>query len=286
MEQKLYGGIELGGTKTICAIGDGTSKPVAQTVIPTTTVKETLEAIYRFFGANDSVSAVGVGAFGPLNLNHSSTAYGSLYNTPKQGWAHVELKKLLEGHFKLPVAIDLDVNCAALGELHYGVARNLNTFVYLTLGTGIGGSLIISKQLFHGLLNLEMGHMRVPHEPFADTFKGSCAFHGDCLEGVASGYAMQARHGKKAEDISDSEAWEKEAAYIAAALNNIMMTIGPEKIVLGGGLINHAGLIENIRQAVADNVNGYMTFPDLDGYIVKSSGDLNGVLGAIKLANL
>lgn len=286
MEQKLYGGIELGGTKTICAIANEKGEVVAQTTIPTASVEETFPSIFAFFDQGAPITSLGVGAFGPVQLNPSSAKYGFIYNSPKAGWAEVNVKGLLEERLSVAVAIDTDVNCAALGEQHYGVAQNVQNFIYLTLGTGIGGSYISNGELVHGILNLEMGHMRIPREPLLDTFKGSCVFHGDCLEGIASGQAMKERYNKKAEEISDNEAWNIEANYLALALNNLMMTVGPELIVIGGGLTNHAGLIASIRLRVQQIVNSYMSFPDLETYIVASSGDINGVLGAIKLVSL
>ena len=286
MEQKLYGGIELGGTKTICVIADAGGNISAQTTIPTTTVDETLTAVQQFFQDNQSVVAVGVGSFGPLQLNPASPDFGHIYNSPKPGWLKVDIKGSLEDKLGLPVAIDTDVNCAALGELNYGVASDARNFVYLTLGTGVGGSLIRNGEIFNGILNLEMGHVRVPHEPFTDSFKGVCIFHGDCLEGIASGPAMEQRYGQNPENITDEQIWKIEAGYIASAINNLMMTVGPELVVVGGGLTNHEGLISTIRGEVNELVNGYLDFPDLEKYIVQSSGTLNGALGAIKLASL
>ncbi len=287
MQQQLYGAIEFGGTKTICAIGYASGELVAQANFSTTSVDETLGNIYHFFGANEPISALGVGAFGPLNLDIASLDYGAMHNTPKPGWENVNLKTLLSEHFKVPITIDLDVNAAALGELHFGVAKGLNNFVYLTLGTGIGGSLIMDGKVTHGIRNLEMGHMRIPHETFSNGFEGTCPFHKDCLEGIASGYAMEQRYHQKAEllDSSADEAiWGLEASYIAVALNNIMMTFGPEVIILGGSLMKNTGILEAIHHDVATHINGYMTFPDLNTYIVRSSGETNGVLGAIQLA--
>ncbi|CAN5674738.1 ROK family protein [soil metagenome] len=284
MQEKLFGGIEFGGTKTICAIGDASGSITSQTLIPTTSVSETLAAVAEFFKGRP-VSLVGVGSFGPLNLNDASSEYGYICNTPKQGWSNVNLKGLLESRLELPVRIDTDVNTAALGELYYGLAKAADNFIYLTIGTGIGGALIINKKLIRGILNLEMGHMRIPHEPFDDTFQGACSFHADCLEGIASGYAMEQRYGKKTAQITDQEAWNREAGYIAVALVNLMFTHGPELIILGGGVTDHPGLIPKIREIVPRYINGYLNFPDLDTYIVGSSGDTNGVLGAIKLAS-
>lgn len=286
MEQKLYGGIELGGTKTICAVADANGAISAQITIPTTSVDETFTEIFKFFEQNIPVVSIGVGSFGPVQLNPSLTEYGSIYNSPKPGWTNVNVKDLLEQRLKLAVSIDTDVNCAALGELYYGVAKNVRSFIYLTVGTGIGGSLVSEGSIVQGILNLEMGHMRIPHEPFTDTFEGACIFHGDCLEGIASGYAMAQRYGKEPEKITDLEIWNIEAQYIASALNNLMMTIGPELIVIGGGLTNHVDLMTSVRAEVQRNVNNYLKFPVLEDYIVHSSGDRNGVLGAIKLTSL
>lgn len=283
MEQ-LYGGVELGGTKTVCAIADAGGKLSAQRIFPTTSVDETLNAICEFFEQSPAIVSLGVGSFGPVQLDYSSAEYGYIYNSPKSGWEKVNLKGLLKERLKLPVVIETDVDCAAYGELNYGVAKNNHSFIYITLGTGIGGSLMVNGELVHGILNLEMGHMRIPHEDFVNEFRGACPFHGDCLEGIASGHAMSQRYGKKAEEITDSMVWDIEADYIASALNNLMLTIGPELIILGGGLINHSGLIESVRSKVQRKINNYLEFPNLENYIVKSSGELNSALGAIKLA--
>jgi fructokinase len=285
-QQKLYGAIEFGGTKTICSTGFSSGEITAQTILPTRSVEQTLSDIYAFFDEDKNIAALGVGAFGPLHVDASSKEYGSIYNTPKAGWENVRLKSLLEEHFKVPIVMDLDVNCAAIGELYHGVAQGVCSFVYLTLGTGIGGSLIIDKQIIHGLTNIEMGHIRIPHEPFSDSFQGVCPYHGDCLEGIASGFAMEQRYALKAEHIVDGTVWDNQATYISAAIHNIMMSIGPRMIVLGGGLIKHSGFIEKIRTEVSKSINGYLVFPNLDSFIVRSSSDTNGVVGAIKLAVL
>lgn len=286
MKQKLYGGIELGGTKTICAIGDVNGNLLSQHIIPTTTTDKTFAAIFDFFEQNTPVVSLGVGSFGPVQLNPSSVQYGSIYNSPKPGWSEVSVKGLLEERLRVNVIIETDVNCAAVGEQYFGVARNVGNFIYLTLGTGIGGSLVHEGQLVHGILNLEMGHMRIPHEPLSGTFKGACVFHDDCLEGIASGYALTQHYGKKPEEITDSEVWSIEASYIATALSNLMMTIGPELLILGGGLTKHPGLIESVRSEVQAIINNYLDFPSMESYIVQSSGEMNAALGAVKLASL
>lgn len=285
MDHKLYGGIEFGGTKTICAIGDSDGAIITQHTFATTSVDETLDCVIRFFADAEHITALGVGAFGPVNLDAESVDYGAIYNSPKPGWENVAIKAMLTDHFKIPIVIDVDVNCAALGELYHGVAQDVDSFVYLTVGTGIGGGLVIDRQVIHGAQNIEMGHVRIAHEPFDEVFQGSCPFHGDCLEGIASGFAMHQRYGQKAEQITDHAAWKTEATYIGEAVHNIVMTTGSEKIILGGGLMNRPGLIESIREVVAAKINSYITFPDMKSYIVQSSGELNGVLGAIKLAS-
>jgi fructokinase len=246
---------ELGGTKTICAIANDNGALSALTTIPTTTVDETLAEVFKFYEQNIPVVSLGIGAFGPVQLNPSLPEYGSIYNSPKPGWSKVDIKGLLESRLKVSVSIDTDVNCAALGELHYGVAKTVNSFAYLTLGTGIGGSLISHRAIHHGILNLEIGHMRIPHEPFEDTFVGACVYHGDCLEGIASGYAMAQRFKLSPQEITNTEAWDTEAQYIALDVNNLMMTFGPELIVLGGGLTHHTGLLANIRSKIQQNIN-------------------------------
>ncbi|MFZ1249399.1 MAG: ROK family protein [Candidatus Saccharimonadales bacterium] len=280
---KIYGGVEIGGTKTICAIGHADGRLLAHKTIPTTSVEETLLAVNRFFEGQAPVAALGVGSFGPLNLHKLSEDYGSIHNSPKPGWTKVDLKTRLGDHFKVPIEFDLDVNCAALGELYFGVAKDVDSFVYLTFGTGVGGSLVINKEIIHGILNLEMGHMRIPYTP-SKAFKGVCKYHGDCLEGIASGYAMQQKYGQPAEGIYSEKIWDEEADYIALAINNIIMTVGPQKIVLGGGLTHHSSLIERVRLKLRSTIDNYLSLPNLDTYIVASSGDLNGVLGAIKLS--
>jgi fructokinase len=282
--EKLYGGIEAGGTKFICAVGDADGKLVARSEVPTTDVSQTLEAVCDFFKQSPGVVSLGIGSFGPLDLNPSSEQFGFITSTPKSGWKNTDIKGQLEKSLGIPVVIDTDVNCAAIGEKFFGAARSSDNFVYLTIGTGIGGSVIINGRPFYGSEHLEIGHMRVPHEPFEDGFAGTCSFHKDCLEGIASGPAMEQRWRTKAQDISSESAWELEADYVGMAINNLIMTLRPELFILGGGVMNHEGLIESIRLYVQKNVNSYLKLPSLDAYIVAASSPDNAVLGAIKLA--
>ena len=284
MDQQLYGGVEIGGTKVICAVGDDQGTISRRATFKTAGVEATMQAIGAFFAANKTVRAVGVGSFGPLQLNPRAADFGHIYHSPKAGWEQVNLKGLLEAQLQLPISLETDVNCAALGELHFGVARRVENFIYLTVGTGIGGALVRDGKIVHGVRNLEMGHVRIPHEVLANGYSGSCPFHGDCLEGLASGLALHQRYAQAAEAITDRSIWDQEATYLALAIHNLMLTNGPELVVIGGGVADHEGLLPAIRTKVAALVNDYLVFPDLDDYIVAASGPTNGVLGALQLA--
>lgn len=284
MDQQLYGGIEIGGTKVMCAVGDDQGTISGQVTFKTASVDATMQAIAAFFAGNKTVRAVGVGSFGPLQLNPNAADFGHIYHSPKAGWEQVDLKGLLETRLQLPISLETDVNCAALGELHFGVARQVKDFIYLTVGTGIGGALVRDGKIVHGVQNLEMGHVRVPHQVLANGYSGSCPFHGDCLEGLASGFALYQQYAQAAETIIDPSVWDQEASYLASAIHNLMLTNGPELIVIGGGVADHEALLPAIRTKVAALVNDYLVFPDLDDYIVAASGPTNGVLGALQLA--
>jgi len=283
MEQKLYGGIEFGGTKTICAVSDANGKILSTIKIPTTSVHETFASIDEFF-ADYPIAALGVATFGPLNLDQNSPEFGYIYDTPKAGWEKVDIKGLLEKRLNVPVTIDTDVNGAALGELHFGAGREVKSLLYIGVGTGVGAGIIIDGKIHHGILNTEVGHIRVPHEDFGDDFQGICPYHKDCLEGIASGPAIKARYGAPAEQITDPLVWQREAQYIAYAIDDCMLSLDPELIVLGGGVMLHLGLIELIREEVANDINGYQPFPDPESYIVAASSNDIGVQGALKLA--
>ena len=283
MEDRLYGGIEAGGTKFICAIGTSTGKIVARTEIPTTDATQTLQAVINFFQHNQSIVKLGIGAFGPLDLDPSSAHFGFITHTPKAGWENTDIKGTLEKALGVSAVIDTDVNCAGIGEKFFGAARSAHYVVYITVGTGIGGGLIIDGVPYHGSEHLEIGHMRIPHEPFSEDFQGVCSFHKDCLEGIASGLALEARWGAKPQDIAAAEAWEREATYIGTAISNLVMSLRPELFVIGGGVMNHDGLLQAIRQQVQTSINGYVDIPAPTTYIVAATAD-NAVRGAMTLA--
>jgi len=216
---RLYGGIEAGGTKFVCVVGSSPDNITAQTQFPTTNPKETLSKAAAFFKKEmkkTPLEAIGIASFGPLDLNLKSKSYGCITTTPKADWADTNLVNTFRDVLGFPVFLDTDVNGAALGEQKWGAAQGLDTFIYLTVGTGIGGGGMANGKLMHGLTHPEMGHILVPHDIKKDPFKGSCPFHKDCLEGLASGMAMEKRWGKLPKDLpADHKAWELESDYLA-----------------------------------------------------------------------
>jgi fructokinase len=288
-----YGGIEAGGTKFICAVGSGPDEIVAETRIPTTTPADTFQKVIDFFqGYKRSLglSAIGIGSFGPLDLNPQSASYGFITKTTKPGWSDTDFAGPIQKALDLPVVFETDVNAAAYGEHCWGAANGLTDFIYLTIGTGIGGGLMTSGQLVHGLVHPEMGHIRLPHDIQTDPFPGMCPFHGDCFEGLASGPALGLRWGVSAEKLPpDHPAWSLEAGYIAKALSDFICTLSPQRIVMGGGVMQQAHLFPMVRRSVLELLNGYIRsaaiLDEIDTYIVPPAlGKQAGVLGAIGLA--
>lgn len=296
MSNLLYGGIEGGGTKFICAIGDQAGNLLSELRFPTTTPEETLGQSISFFQeqahALGKLAGIGVACFGPLDPNPGSPTYGKILPTPKPGWAGVDIVGALENGLHLPIAFDTDVNGAALGEWRWGAAQGLDTFVYLTIGTGIGGGGLVNGKLIHGLLHPEMGHVPLPHNLDIDPFKGICPFHGDCFEGLACGPAIEQRWGQKAETLApDHRAWQLEADYIAQALCIYICTLSPQRIIIGGGVIQQPQLLPLIHQKTLNYLNNYVQSESIlkriDKYIVLPKlGSRAGVLGAIALAQM
>jgi fructokinase len=290
----LFGGVEAGGTKFVCVVGTTIDDVRAETRIPTTTPAETLGQVVRFFEdaarAHGPLAAIGIGSFGPIDLHSSSPTFGAITATPKPGWAGTDVVGTLRRACGVPVGFDTDVNAAALGEWRHGAARGLDTFVYLTVGTGIGGGGLVGGRLLHGLVHPEMGHLRVPHDHVADPFPGVCPFHGDCLEGLASGPAMAARWRAPAETLDAGHAaWALEARYLALALHNIVCTLSPQRLVIGGGVMAQPALLPLVRHELSALLNGYIQTPDIlqrmDEYVVAPAlGTRAGVAGALVLA--
>jgi fructokinase len=286
-----YGGIEAGGTKWVCAVTENPGQLGETETFPTTSPDETLSRAISFFTRSGPVDAVGVGAFGPLDLHMSSPTWGSITTTPKPGWANTHLVAALQDGLGVPVALDTDVNAAALGEWRWGATAGLDTFCYITVGTGIGGGAIINSHIVHGLLHPEFGHMRIPHNWTRDPFEGSCPYHGDCLEGLASGEAIRRRWNRAAEDLTDPAAWELEAEYLALALLNVICLMSPQRVVVGGGVAKQPVLLPLTRRRLKDLLGGYLNVPELtqpeklDGYVVAPRLDgSSGVVGALEMA--
>jgi fructokinase len=285
----IVGGIEAGGTKWVCATGSGPDDLHETVTFPTTTPEETLARAAAFFSDNGSVAAVGIGSFGPVDVRPGSGTWGHITTTPKAGWGDTDLVAGLRLPAGIPVAVDTDVNAAALGEQRWGAAAGCDTFSYITVGTGIGGGGMVSGRLMHGLLHPELGHIRIPHDRARDPFDGVCPYHGNCFEGLASGHSMTVRWGKPGVEIEDDEAWQLEAEYLALGLVNLICTLSPQRIVMGGGVMKQPGLFPLVRTRVRELLAGYVAAPELedglDEYIVPPAlGDRSGVLGAIALA--
>jgi fructokinase len=291
----LYGGVEAGGTKFICAVGSGPGELAAEARFPTTTPAETLAATIDFFRAQQArlgpLAAIGVGSFGPLDPQPGSPSFGHITSTPKPGWRDADIVGPLARAFQLPVGFDTDVNAAALAEWRWGAGQGLSNLVYLTVGTGIGGgALAEGGRPLHGMIHPEMGHMLLPHDRQADPYPGHCPYHGDCFEGLANGPAIARRWGQPAETLpADHPAWPLEAHYIALGLANLIYALSPQRFVLGGGVMAQAQLFPLIQAEVPRLLNGYVQSPWIieraGEYIVPPGlGDRAGVLGAIALA--
>jgi fructokinase len=286
-----YGGIEAGGTKWVCATGSGPDHIRELITFPTTHPEETIARAAEFFAKDGTLAAIGVGSFGPIDVERSSPTWGWITTTPKPGWADTDLVTALRDKLDLPLAFDTDVNAAALGEHRWGAAAGLETFCYITVGTGIGGGGMANGRLMHGLLHPEFGHMRIPHDRARDPFDGVCPYHGDCFEGLASGDAVRARWGRPPEELTDERVWLLEAEYLALGLVNVICTLSPQRIIVGGGVMNAPSLLPFVRSRLRELAGGYFDAPELgeaiDDYIVAPAlGDRAGVLGALELARL
>ena len=286
----LYGGVEAGGTKFVCGIGTSPDDVKAITQFPTRSPKETIADVIAFFTMQaDSPAAVGIGSFGPVDPRPGSPTHGHITDTPKVGWRNTDIAGAVRRALGVPVAFDTDVNAAALGEHRWGAARDAGTILYLTVGTGIGGGGLVQGQRLHGLMHPEMGHIFLPKAP-GDTFAGVCPFHGECLEGLASGPALKARWGRPARELpEDHPAWTMQAHYLGLALISFILTLSPERVILGGGVMKQQQLFPLIHTVVHDRLNGYLRSKeitrDVEKYIVPPAlGDRAGVLGCIALA--
>jgi fructokinase len=286
----VLGAIEAGGTKFICGVGTG-PEDLRTAQFPTSTPEITLAAVIEFFRQQGGrFDAIGIGSFGPVDLDPSSPNYGRITSTPKVGWQDFDLAGTVQRALEAPVNFDTDVNGAILGEARWGAARGFDDAIYLTIGTGIGGGVLAHGRVVHGLLHPEIGHLHLPHDKTRDPFPGICPYHGDCFEGLACGPALQARWGQPALTLPpEHPAWELEAHYLALALMNLTVTLSPRRIILGGGVMQQPQLFGLLRKEFARIMNGYIrreeVLHQLDSYIQPPGlGGQAGVLGALVLA--
>ena len=273
----------------VCAIGNENGELIDRMSIPTETPKKTLTAMADFF-KDASIDALGIGCFGPLNLDASSKTYGYITKTPKEGWSNLDVLGFFQKELSVPVAIDTDVNAAMLGEIRKGAAVGCDSAIYITVGTGIGVGVYVNGGLLHGLVHPEAGHILLSrHESEKRISRGVCPYHTSCFEGLASGPAIEARWGKSAKELTeDEQVWELEAFYLAQAITNYILCYSPQKIVLGGGVMHVEKLFPMIREKVIDMLGGYVQhnriLKDMDHYIVPTGlGDNSGIVGAMEL---
>ncbi len=282
----LFGALEAGGTKMVCAIGNENGEILERVSIPTKTPEITMPEMVNFF-TGKGIAALGIGCFGPIDLNRGSSTYGYITTTPKLAWKNFDICGYFREHLQVPVGFDTDVNGSMLGEATWGCAQGLDTAIYITIGTGIGVGVLAGGKLQHGMLHPEGGHILMPVRG-DDTYGGKCPYHGTCLEGLAAGPAIEARWGAPAKELAGrDEVWDLEAYYIAWALVNYIMILSPQKIILGGGVMHQTQLMGRIRAYVKEMLGGYLVtkeLEDLEHYITLPTLDDNqGILGALKL---
>lgn len=282
-----FGALEAGGTKMIVAIGDENGKILERASFPTKTPEETMPQMIDFF-KDKEIESLGIACFGPIDLNKDSKTYGYITSTPKLAWKNYDIVGAFQKALNVPVGFDTDVNGSLLGEITWGCAKDKTDALYLTIGTGIGGGVMTNGKLLHGMLHPELGHIRLAKVP-GDEYAGKCPYHGTCFEGLAAGPAIEERWGKKAVELADrDEVWELESEYIAQALSSFILTLSPQIIILGGGVMHQMQLFPLIREKVVKQLNGYLNTKELenmDNYIVPASlCDNQGIMGAVKLA--
>lgn len=280
----MLGAIEAGGTKFVCAVSDADLNILEKITIPTTNSEETFAAVFDFFDQYE-LQAIGIGSFGPIDVNPNSKTYGYITSTPKRLWRDTDFLGVFKERYEIPIGWNTDVNAAALAEVTLGAAKDKASCVYITVGTGVGGGAVINGEPLTGLGHPEMGHIHLPrHEK--DSYPGFCDYHGDCLEGLAAGPAIEGRFGVKAENLSkDHEAWEIEAHYLAHAAMTYTMTLSPDCIIFGGGVMHQTHLFTLIREKFEDILGEYVNLPALDKYIIPTGlGNDSGILGSLLLA--
>lgn len=283
------GALEAGGTKMVCALGDELGNVIERASFPTRMPEETISNIIQYF-KDKQIEALGISSFGPLNLDEASLNFGDITTTPKPGWANYPLRRTLMEALQIPVGIDTDVNGAALAEARLGAGKGLDSLVYYTIGTGVGGGAVVEGKLLHGLVHPEMGHMLLRPSKDDPAPHGFCPYHDGCLEGMANGPAIEKRWGVSAKDLpEDHIAWDVEAEYLAQMCANTTLILSPKKIVLGGGVMHQLHLFPKIRKRTQELLNGYVAhkaiLENIDSYIVPPAlGDNAGAAGSLLLA--
>lgn len=280
------GALEAGGTKMVCAIGDEKGNIEERVSIPTKTPEETIPLLIDFFKQRN-IDALGIGCFGSLELNKKAEKYGYITTTTKLAWRNFDFLGSMKKALQCPVGFDTDVNGSVLGEVTFGQAKGKSCALYLTIGTGIGAGIYIEGKLLHGMLHPEAGHVLITRRE-TDTYGGKCPYHKNCLEGLAAGPAIEGRYGKKAVDLAEEEdVWDLEADYIAQALTGYILTLSPEIIILGGGVMHQMQLFPLIRKKVTEYLGGYVNteeLSDMEHYIVPASlHDDQGIMGCLEL---
>lgn len=280
----LFGSVEMGGTKTDMAVGTSYDDMGERHRISTTDPDATLGAIGDFF-ENQTVDAVGVASFGPIDLDRSSPRFGTMLFTPKPGWTGTPVYDRLRSRLGVPVALDTDVNGAALGEGRSGAAQGMSNYAYVTVGTGIGAGIVVDGKTIGGRDgHPELGHIAVSRHP-EDTHPGTCPYHGGCLEGMAAGPTLEARFGKSETWAGNDKVLEYAVHYLAQAMVGLVYTVAPERIIVGGGVSKLAGLHDRLRTRVETLIGGYPRTPDLDLLISRPGlGESSGLAGALILA--
>ncbi|GHV26623.1 fructokinase [Clostridia bacterium] len=292
MDKVLFGAIEGGGTKMVMAVGTADGVIVERASIPTETPETTIPKLIHFF-QDKGIAALGIGSFGPVDMNRDSKTYGYITGTPKPGWADTPFLPIIRDALNVPVGFDLDVGAAAYGEWKQGAGQGLRNVVYYTIGTGVGAGVISEGRIVHGMTHPEAGHMLLRPEPDDPAPRGFCPFHDGCLEGLAKGPAIEARWGKSAKDIPDDHhAWRLEAAYIAQCMVNTTLLLSPERIILGGGVMHKRFLFPMIRRKTAELLGGYVRSPmllesaRLENYIAPPGlDDDSAIVGCLTMAS-
>ena len=285
----LFGALEAGGTKMVLSVGNEKNEILERKSIPTRGPEETIREMNAWFAARD-ISALGIGTFGPVELSEGSPKYGWITTTPKLEWIDTPLLPAMRGALGVPALIDTDVNAAALAEYELGAAKGLRSCLYVTVGTGVGAGLVVEGNLVHGMMHPELGHILLRQEEDDPTPDGFCPYHKGCLEGLANGPAIEKRWRRSAKALpEDHPAWDLEAKYLAQMCVDVICAVSPEKIILGGGVMQQKHLFPRIRASVKTRLNGYIATPqvleDIEHYIVEPGlGTSSGAMGALLLA--